>query len=733
MQTLKQAERLANEALNGGIGGKYAAGLNQATSAAQKHVGVLHQIHAAHKAIGATVLGYSSLRIAHGAIEQIKEALPYLRQDTNIKARTGYSDQDMVKLRKQQNELAKTYGASPEATQKTHEIFGRLKYDADTNVAITVPTVMGARAKGVSNEENAELMESMISQYGAHFNSPEDAARKVTRLNDLSTVATKKSNMTFEDVKEFTKYSAAGATAVNVSPEQNTALGMALRRAGIVGSEGGVFARQLYARVMAPTRLGREVLAQNGINVDQYATHGTISGEGLSEKFARQFGKSLSKGAIESLNKDLEENGGEILGNRGKFAEAVVKARTADGEKLSETDRKHLVKSANEYYDTTKSGFRGGDLVEAIINSRNPMLMRSFLGDKQGARGMALMQEGDRYYEAKADLGNADGYAQKVADEMSKGLAAATERLSASFDALRNTMVQANEGWLTPLANGATAVASAFTNLSPEVQKAVGIFAGVATVAAGGSAAVIFGKFLLNVNSLAASASHAAVALEALALAGGVPGALGGKPKPGTLGSSGKGMVFKTGAAALGATLGPVGALAAWQAGEIAWPYVEDWATKDDVTAGSDADIERRRRFAMGPMTWGRNPELYKSARRVTLGAETSRNLADTDLPTSGGWKDSIVAGDTKPSQGFGDPGKTSTQVEVNGTVSGSAELHNNVQIEVQPSTYFQGLIKQAQSIANMAINGNLGTSMQGPGDNGTKASTAAHASVGAN
>ncbi|MFJ1288597.1 hypothetical protein, partial [Acinetobacter baumannii] len=61
---------------------------------------------------------------------------------------------------------------------------------------------------GVTPEQNAELMESMISQYGIHFESPSDAQAKATRLNDLAAVATKKSNMTFEDVKEFTKYSA---------------------------------------------------------------------------------------------------------------------------------------------------------------------------------------------------------------------------------------------------------------------------------------------------------------------------------------------------------------------------------------------------------------------------------------------------------------------------------------------------------------------------------------------
>ncbi|MDA9523054.1 hypothetical protein XI06_22930 [Bradyrhizobium sp. CCBAU 11434] len=709
--TLKQAEKVAKEAFSGdGIGGKYTNSINQATLAAQKHVGVLHQMHAAHKAIAATVAGYASLKMAHVGVDTVRSALPYLREDRAIQARTGYSDSDMASLRKQQNELAAKLGANVEATQRAHETFGRLKYDAATNIAITGPTAIGARAMGVTAEQNAELMESMISQYGVHFESPADAQRKAKHLNDIAAVATKKSNMKFEDVLDYTRYSAAAASAVNVSPEQSVAMGMALRRGGIVGSEAGVFARQFYARMMAPTRKGREIAAQYGINLDEYAGHGTMSGEGLSDKLARTFGKGFSSKAIAAINKDLEEHGDEILSDRGKFAEAVVKARAADGEKLSETDRKHLVKSANEYYDWTKTGIRGSDLLDRFMAVNNPMLMQGYLGDKQGARGVALLKERDKYYEAKSDMAHVDGFSQKVSDEMSKGLAASVDRLTASFDALESTLVKASEGWLTPLVDGAGKVVGAFNELSPSMQAFAGHFAALSTAAAGLTAGGLFVQMLTGFRSLTVSAGEASVALQRLAGSAAVGSVAGASGVGGLLGKASK---------AIG-VLGPLG-LTAWGVYEAidlmqslprssanANPRMgggrhsgvtPGWATTDvpwDLTNPNNAN----------PRTGGGHRIL--EAAPVPY-AGSSRTFGEGQ---SAGWQDSIMP--IGKSGGFKD-------VAVTGTVTGEAELHNNIQIEVKPTAYFESLVKRMEAVANMHLNGQLGTSLQGPGDNSVK------------
>jgi hypothetical protein len=125
----------------------------------------------------------------------------------------------------------------------------------------------------------------------------------------------------------------------------------------------------------------------------------------------------------------------------------------------------------------------------------------------------------------------------------------------------------------------------------------------------------------------------------------------------------------------------------------------------DIVKEGSVEDLRRRRQF--GTMRWG---GAYDPQSEPWI---TPRWQAP-EWPTNG--TTGVQYTDAKGSA-------ASKAVEVSGTVTGSAELHQSITFTLAPTPYFEALVKRAESVANMGLNGRLGTSMQGPGDNGTKPS----------
>jgi hypothetical protein len=91
------------------------------------------------------------------------------------------------------------------------------------------------------------------------------------------------------------------------------------------------------------------------------------------------------------------------------------------------------------------------------------------------------------------------------------------------------------------------------------------------------------------------------------------------------------------------------------------------------------------------------------------------RSLITGDGDGSSSWHDSATV-KLGQSSGFKD-------VAVTGTVSGEAELHTNIALEIRPSAYFESLVQRAENVSKMGISGKLGESMSGGGDNSVKPS----------
>lgn len=154
------------------------------------------------------------------------------------------------------------------------------------------------------------------------------------------------------------------------------------------------------------------------------------------------------------------------------------------------------------------------------------------------------------------------------------------------------------------------------------------------------------------------------------------------------------------GLATSGALLGGAGVLGA------AGAYMM-YRTASDPDAYAQGQIEGRKR---------RSDFVHASATYGAGGADTQWNTPRWKAPEWPTGPQGAVPYTTGPQA-------SQKAFEVTGTVNGTAELHQNIILEVRPTPYFESLVKRAESVSTVSLNGRLGTSMQGPGDNGTKPS----------
>lgn len=504
---------------------------------------------------------------------------------------------------------------------------------------------------------------------------------------------------------------------------------MTLKRANVGGDESGVFMRQFAARLLAPTKQAFEAFAHMGINYADYAPQGNVSPDAIDASLRRRYGKGLSEAGKARLSEAFGDESRNVLGNREDFTTAVREAVEASGEKLSKMDQKHLVDTALRQYDLAKGSLNGGALFDAVLQRASARDIQAILGDKQGGRASLLLGARDQYAEYLEKLNHGEGFAQKIAEERMQGLAAAVDRLTASIDSAEKQMVKANDGWLTPLADAGAKLAGFAAGLSDAQKQAVSVSAGLASLSGLAAAGATIASVISSFTGLAASANVASAALTRMAggsavgtaatAAGGVAAGAAGSRAASGLGAASKGLGWLS----LGALFGPT-----------LWDEIGKEAAGTDDAKGGGAANHRRNLARLRASRGGEFEDLladdsspfdrYQPAspswkRRRGATSEYLRQLGVSDDGSASGfgWSDSIRS--VGQSNGFKD-------VSVNGTVTGSAELHNMIQVDVRPTSYFEGLVQRAESVANISLSGKLGKSMQGPGDNGTKPSQGA-------
>lgn len=724
VEETQRLARTAKAAFGESIGGNaYASNLRQATSAAVQHLSVLEKIHKVQSAIGATVAGVAGAKAFQMARSAVSNYIPYERDVRYQRAIQHYSNADMALLERQRINAATVYGLKPEDTLHAQQAFVTRNFSAPITEAATNQAIVLAKALNVQTAEAAKIVEGLTFGQGIHLHNPAQAAREIARSSDLAAIAAKAGAMSPEDITQFGKFGIGMSTAAGISAEQAFAAAMTLKRANVGGDESGVFMRQFSARLLAPTKQAFEAFAHMGINYADFAPQGNVSPDAIDASLRRRYGKGLSDAGKASLAAAFGDESLNVLGSREGFTAAITEAVEASGEKLSKMDQKHLVDTALRQYDLAKGSLNGGALFEAILKKATARDIQAILGDKQGGRAALLLGARDQYSEYLEKLNHGEGFAQKIAEERMQGLAAAVDRLSASIDSAEKQIVKANEGWLTPLADAGAKLAGFAAGLSEAQKQALSVSAGLASLSGLAAAGATIASVISSFTGLAASANVASAALTRMAggsalgtaasAAGGVAAGAAGSRAASILGGASKGLGWLS----LGALFGPT-----------LWDEISKEAAGTDDAKGGGAANYRRNLARLRAMRGSEFEDLvgdeaspfdrYQPAnpwkRRRGATSEYLRQLGASDdgAGSAFGWHDSIRA--VGQSSGFKD-------VAVTGTVTGEAELHNNIQIEVKPTAYFESLVKRMEAVANMHLNGQLGTTLQGPGDNSVK------------
>lgn len=709
--------------------------INNATKAAGSHLSMVRRIHDAWKGVGGVVAGIAASRAIHSSIDAVKKYAPLESETRFQKAVGNYSDADMKLLDQQRSNAAGKWGMTLLDTTKAQQVFTTRNFSAPITEAATNASIILGRAMNVGAAEAGKMIEGSVFGQGIHLKDPETARRESMRAADMAAIAAKKGAMTPEDISQLSIYGMAPSHAAGLTPEQVFATGMTFKRANIDGTQAGTFLRAASSRLMAPTTMGRDAIAlmlqRQGKTLDDYTQGASLSPESIDAAL-RQNGRGRALGAkgMASLRESLDDTDKDVLGSRAAFNDAARKALEDSGQNFDKGEVPKIVAHMQRLRDIAMQRIKAGELYENILQNATPQERIKIFGDKQGGRAGSLNYE--QYQEYLHAQQGSGGYAQKIAEERMQGLSAAMGRLETSFDTFSNRMVEANEKWLTPLMSGTAGLIDSFSNLSSTSKQ---VTTGVGAVVALGLAAKAASTALQIIGNLKGGPGEVPglPGMPKLPGAPKLPGIMPNMPKE--VGANPtfpwKNPTFPESLTRLAPEVEAVSKFGRvfGMLNGVALAITAYQETKElyDATFGKGSEAMRDLDSLTSKYNKVRQEnELFGSGGRRKVGGLNISSLNAWNDSDSNGWQDSAKV--KLGSAGEGDAkwgsGQISKAVEVVGTVTGSAELHNNIQLDVRPTAYFESLVKRAESVSSMAISGRLGTSMQGPGDNGTKPTT---------
>jgi hypothetical protein len=719
----QKISKTAGDSIKFGSADALTSSLNRANVAAEKHLSIMGRIKSAHSAVAGVASGIASTAAVRGTLNAVKQFIPYEKEVRYQAAIQNFTPESMDMLEKQRLEAATKFGLKPEDTLHGQMTLVQRNYNAEITRAGTQQAIILSKALNSSVSDAAKIAEGVTFGQGIHLKNAEDATLHFKKSSDLSAIAAKAGGMTVEDISEFAKFGLGTSSAANVKPETALAWGMALKRANVGGAESGVFMRQFGARLIAPTSKGRAALNAAGLNYSDYTTTGALDADNLSLALKDKFGKPLSSKSIGALKSRLDnDEEGEALKDRSSFVAAVVD-EVGKNEKLSKTDQKHVSAVAGQQYDLARSGLDGDRLARDILRTFTATQLQGFAGDKQAGRGNMLLAHRADVDEYQTKLEHSDGFAAEVAGRRMEGLGFAADRLSSSFDALEKTVVQANQGWLSAITSSVADLLGWGVGLSNSSKQVIGV---TGSLTAFGVAALSAYRVLGAMRALAALPA---------ALAAGAAGSGAAAAGAGVATAAGISSITIMGPVAMTAAGVAVSAIATNvlnQQSDETLKAVQNSFPDDNalaaaiIMAGRADDHSDDESYGLKGTHNADGPsdpvgESVVSALKAFSDhvAETGRSLKnDLYSVVHGDYKDlkAKYGPESDESWGLRGTGNMDSPAPLQGEITGTAKVESTITVE--PSQWFQVLVKKMEAAVDMAVAGKLGTTISG--SNGT-------------
>ncbi|MEJ5080837.1 phage tail tape measure protein [Ochrobactrum sp. MYb379] len=456
----------------------------------------------AASAVGGAGLAYGGQRLGRKSLEA---GLDFDKAYHFRDALGGFSKEESTRL----NTQAEKIGRDTEFTNS--DVVGAQKTilqsgirDSNQIVFLTDAVTNYARAVGVTLEQGAESVTGMALVKGIDLRD-ESAVKK---LVDRQVWMSKNSGMSDEDLRQFSKYGGTPGKIAGLSDDTLSAIAMTLRRANIRGDEGGVAARALSSKLVAPTRKGRLALQTMDLDYNDYVSSPdafSLSGfeAGLKENFGVRLTEDLRAQLLEKWDAEFADpESGELIpvaSDTGEFVTQTMEALSAIFDGMSANDLKKVSAQIRDFHRMSAESVDAERLLDDILK-KNPSLLQSngLFTDKQGGRIAILAQNKQNYEENKKKMAaTPDGIAKKIGDEATMGLSGDWLRMTGSIETVLTRVSQDLEVVTRPLIRGIDATAEAFLDLPPSVRRVIEAM-GILAVGLAGFAALRTGKALLG-------------------------------------------------------------------------------------------------------------------------------------------------------------------------------------------------------------------------------------------